>query len=784
MTEQALETLLVRLVGDGSSYLNMLNESRSATTRVSDDIQSSLNRMTGRIESAFGRLGGLFAGLGSMVGTGFGIGTAVGLASEAEQSAISFEVFLGSAERARTMLADIRDFAARTPFEMAGLQQSAQLLLNFGVASEEIMPILKTLGDVAAGDAAKLRGMSYAFAQTQAAGRLMGQDLLQMINWGFNPLQEISRTSGKAMAVLKQEMEKGGISAKMVMEAFRSASQEGGKFFGMTEKQAQSFGGLMSTVQDEIKGVLRTFGEMLLEPFKALMIGFLGLNEQTRQAIVAISAFSVALAGIRFAVAITGMSSLVFWTKIYGSVIFDLIKQYGVLGTLLPLLAASAGTLAAIAAIAALAVGVYHLARELYGVNDVVTKLNEEMEKTAGLSDELVGRFEIETAEILRRIENIPDVATKQQVLTKEIERSQQAVAAYERHVAGARKETERANTIWAKINRWLPGTSEAEANLALTNTELAEMQKYLAAAQAQASALGKEFEKIKKAAEHPEILADIKKEEERVRKEIRGIGKSKEDAFLEEARRGGATTKELADLAVLYEVERVRKKTQESKEAEIKKNERLAESVKDLTSELEQEIALYGLSEAAKSLRKLELSGAGGKELQRLKEVNEQMRKLKSDNALKQQGKTLRDGLKTPLESVNEEAKNIRRLFDAGVIDQSTVDKAIERLNKSLPDTHTISITFEAVGQGVDAIARVQEFMDSVMPSASISLPTTEQVRQSDIDARLQDILQRPIEAGNQTLEGILTGIGRLVEIGNRGLNNPTIELASAGIS
>ena len=81
-----------------------------------------------------------------------------------------------------------------------------------------------------------------------ASGRLMGQDLLQMINAGFNPLSEISRKTGKSIGVLKEEMEKGKISAEMVTQAFYSATQAGGQFHGMTEKMGQTAAGKWSTL--------------------------------------------------------------------------------------------------------------------------------------------------------------------------------------------------------------------------------------------------------------------------------------------------------------------------------------------------------------------------------------------------------------------------------------------------------------------------------------------------------------------------------------------------------
>ena len=77
------------------------------------------------------------------------------------------------------------------------------------------MPMLRAIGDISMGDTQKLQSLTLAFAQMSSTGKLMGQDLLQMINAGFNPLSVISEKTGKSIGVLKDEMSKGAISAKM-----------------------------------------------------------------------------------------------------------------------------------------------------------------------------------------------------------------------------------------------------------------------------------------------------------------------------------------------------------------------------------------------------------------------------------------------------------------------------------------------------------------------------------------------------------------------------------------
>lgn len=82
------------------------------------------------------------------------------------------------------------------------------MMLSFGIAQDRIMPNIKALGDIAMGDRNKLNSLTLAFSQMTASGRLMGQDLLQMINAGFNPLSEISRKTGKSIGVLKRRWRK------------------------------------------------------------------------------------------------------------------------------------------------------------------------------------------------------------------------------------------------------------------------------------------------------------------------------------------------------------------------------------------------------------------------------------------------------------------------------------------------------------------------------------------------------------------------------------------------
>lgn len=194
------------------------------------------------------------------------------LAADMEALNAEFEVMLGSAAKAKSLLKDLQAFANTTPYGTAGLAQAAKTLLAFGASGSEVVPILRTLGDVAGGSQEKLDSLVLAFSQISSAGKLQGGDLLQLINAGFNPLQEISRRTGRSMADLRKDMENGAISSRMVADAFRSATSAGGRFAGNTEKQGKVFKGLWSTMQDGADELARTLGAPLANSLKPVLV--------------------------------------------------------------------------------------------------------------------------------------------------------------------------------------------------------------------------------------------------------------------------------------------------------------------------------------------------------------------------------------------------------------------------------------------------------------------------------------------------------------------------------
>ncbi len=193
------------------------------------------------------------------------------MAAEFEQTSISFKTMIGDAGKAAQLVGDVRGLANRSPFESRELLGASRSLLGYGFELNQIMPTLTMLGDVSAGTGKDIRELSIIYGQIRSAGRLMGQDMLQLVQAGFNPLQQISKDTGKSMAVLKDEMSRGLITFDMVEKAFKSATSEGGLFFNMMNEQSQTLNGKWSTLQDSLHQTGEAIATNLIGPLKEVV---------------------------------------------------------------------------------------------------------------------------------------------------------------------------------------------------------------------------------------------------------------------------------------------------------------------------------------------------------------------------------------------------------------------------------------------------------------------------------------------------------------------------------
>ncbi len=160
-----------------------------------------------------------------------------------EKTQAAFDVFTGSAGKTQAIIASMKQLSALSGVTFSVMSEGAATMMSYGMSTEATSEKLKQLATISRGDSERFKMMALAFGQVTAAGRLMGQETLQLINAGFNPLAEISRTTGRSMADLKKDMENGLITVEMVSNAFKTATTEGGRYNGMLEKIGETTAG-------------------------------------------------------------------------------------------------------------------------------------------------------------------------------------------------------------------------------------------------------------------------------------------------------------------------------------------------------------------------------------------------------------------------------------------------------------------------------------------------------------------------------------------------------------
>lgn len=185
----------------------------------------------------------------------------VSVRAEIQALEVSFRTLLGSQQASAELMRQMKEFAAATPLQLGDLAKGAQTMLGFNLDPDEIMPMLKAIGDISMGDAQKFQALTLVFSQMQSVGKLMGQDLVQMINAGFSPLAVMADKTGKSIGELKEEMSKGAISADMVKQAFIDATSEGGQFFGMLSGQGDTVKGALAQLSGAFTDMFNGIGE-------------------------------------------------------------------------------------------------------------------------------------------------------------------------------------------------------------------------------------------------------------------------------------------------------------------------------------------------------------------------------------------------------------------------------------------------------------------------------------------------------------------------------------------
>lgn len=245
------------VTGDETDLLRALSSSRSAIIASGDTAEKE----GAKIEQMFKRAtSSVFAFFSAAQATSF-VKSMATVHGEFQQIEIALETILGNEREAATLMNQLRETAAKTPFDMKGIANGAKQLLAYGEDAATVNETLIKLGNIAAGLSQPLGDLVYLYGTTMTQGRLYTQDFNQFVGRGIPMIKELAEYFGVAESEVRGLVEAGKVGFPEVQAVISSLTEEGGMFFNLMEKQSTSVIGKISNLGDAWDAALDKMGE-------------------------------------------------------------------------------------------------------------------------------------------------------------------------------------------------------------------------------------------------------------------------------------------------------------------------------------------------------------------------------------------------------------------------------------------------------------------------------------------------------------------------------------------
>lgn len=245
------------ITGDNSNFLRKLEEARNGVATTSKKIEES--GMS--IEQLYGRMTSAAAGFGVALSAKEIVSNVVRVRGEFQQLEVAFNTMLGSEEKASSLMSQLVNTAAKTPFDLQGVANGAKQLLAYGTAAEDVNDTLVRLGDIAAGLSIPLNDLVWLYGTTMTQGRLFTQDLRQFQGRGIPLADELAKQFGVAKDKVGELVTAGKVGFPEVQKAIEAMTNDGGKFGGLMEAQSKTITGQISNIEDAIDTMYNNIGK-------------------------------------------------------------------------------------------------------------------------------------------------------------------------------------------------------------------------------------------------------------------------------------------------------------------------------------------------------------------------------------------------------------------------------------------------------------------------------------------------------------------------------------------
>lgn len=229
---------------------NVAKTTTSSVVKDSERMDASWQQMKNSLMSL--TAGVSFAALAKQV---------VQVRGEVQQLEVAFETMLGSKQKADTLMTEIIDLAAKTPFGLQDVSNATKMLLAYGSTAEQVTDEIKMLGNIASGLSIPLNDMIYLYGTTRTQGRMFTQDLRQFMGRGIPLAEELAKQFGVTKDKVGELVTAGKVGFDEMAKALQAMTSEGGKFNNLMDKQSKTIAGQISNLQDSIYQMFNEIGK-------------------------------------------------------------------------------------------------------------------------------------------------------------------------------------------------------------------------------------------------------------------------------------------------------------------------------------------------------------------------------------------------------------------------------------------------------------------------------------------------------------------------------------------
>lgn len=232
----------------------------------------------------------------------------INIRGEFQKTEVAFSTMLGDSGKARELMGQMVQLAAKTPFALKDVADGAKQLLAFQVPANEVVDTLTRMGNIAAGLSVPLERVNLVYGQIKALGKLTTQDMKQFMTMGIPLAAELAEKFKVTESAIFDMVTEGKVGFKDVQDVLFDMTNEGGMFFNLMESQSKTLSGQWSNLQDSIDQVFNSIGQQNEGLLSSGIEGLTYLVENYQDVVDILTVLIATYGAYRVAIALTARS--------------------------------------------------------------------------------------------------------------------------------------------------------------------------------------------------------------------------------------------------------------------------------------------------------------------------------------------------------------------------------------------------------------------------------------------------------------------------------------------